>query len=176
MRSFKVTLSSLTLLLLLLLCAPARGQDSPAASQYAVGSCPQGSVACVQSVNGSVEDFADNAGQGTDAVNDAFDRQTASASVSASSAASASAGSALTVDKAEVGTAGGISESGSPGTDSSGSGSVAAGDPEAAGVASEEGLDSITELPETGGAHPALPIAGALLVAAGLMIRRITAP
>lgn len=159
MRPFKLTLSSLALLLLLR--APALGQSPGAATVQYVGEAPA--------------TIADNTSRGTDAVNDAL----AGPAYSSSSASGASASSAASAPAGGV-SAGGMSPGDAaevdPATGSSataGSGSVAAGDPEAAGVASEEGLASITELPETGGPPPAALISGALLVALGLMARRL---
>lgn len=117
MRSFKLAILSLALLLAL--CTPALAQSSPADAQY-VGEAPG--------------TFADNTGQGTDAVNDAL---AGSASSTTASATSTGGG-----DDAED-------------TDHNGD------------------LDSITELPETGGIPPALAGVALLLVAVSIT-RRMT--
>jgi hypothetical protein len=118
-------------------CAPASAQTGPASVQY-VGESP--------------ETFAENAGPGTDAVNDAMAGTASSASSSASDEPSASspAGAASSSD-ADVGTqTGGNGASASEG---------------------DEGLGSITELPETGGAPLAALGSGVLLMILGLTAR-----
>lgn len=117
------------------LCAPALAQGGPAA-QYpgASGDCPSETlnVTCSQSVAGGVEDFTENAGQGTEAVGKAMDEP--EGSVAADS-----------VDTPE----------------------------EAAADGDRGGPDSITELPETGGASPTALVFGVSLVSIGLMVRRL---
>lgn len=105
----------------------------------------QESSADVQYVGGGADDFADNTEQGTDAVNDALnDGEGASASPRA-------------VLSAETGTS----------TDNSSS--TEASETEDDG----EGLDSISELPETGGAPLLVLCAGVALLGCGLLVRRV---
>ena len=79
-------------------CGPALAQGSPSAAQYTVapGDCPSNSrnVACIQSVEDGAEACAENAGQGSGAVNDAIDGTAPPASASAESSAGESAVSA----------------------------------------------------------------------------------
>ena len=141
MRLFKSTIMSLAMLLVL--CAPALAQDNPSASQYDAGDCdPEAGETCLQSVGGGVDSIVDNTEQGTDAVNDAMDD---------ASGASASPGAVLSAE-----TEASQKVSSSPG-------------PTDAGPTGDKGRASITELPETGGSSPALPILGVLLAATGLL-------
>jgi hypothetical protein len=144
LRGLKVSLTSLTMLLVL--CAPALAQSAPAASQYSAeyrpGSCDLG--AAESQVNASVGagacDSAENAGQGTVAVNGAL-----------------------------TGTASSASPSASPESASAESDDDRSGDGE---KNPEKGLASITELPETGGAPIGALGLGVLLAALGLMTRK----
>ena len=137
-----------SLTMLCLLCAPTLAQSSsPSASQYEPGTCPPGSPGslCAQSLADGADDFSENAGPGTDAVNEALGEPEASANAS-----SVSPGSVESVASAES--------------------SSTEGD-----AASEEGEApaSITKLPETGGAPLAALGSGVLLVAFGLTAHRL---
>lgn len=183
MRSFKLTLASLALLLAS--CAPAAAQGASEA-QYTSEFCPTDpsgpNTMQVQSVCDAPPAAADNVGQGTSAVNEALAEPGSSPGAPALGAASSTsvpASSATASPPAESASAGANMESSedsvsaSFGADGSGTGSVAAGDPESANTARSEGLVSISELPETGGAPPFALGTGALLIALGLTIRRI---
>ncbi len=136
-----------SLTMLCLLCAPTLAQSSPSASQYEPGTCPPGSPGslCVQSVADGADDFSKNAGQGTDAVNEALGEPVASANAS-----SVSPGSLESAASAESSSTEG-------------------------GAASEDGEApaSITSLPETGGAPLAALGSSALLVVFGLVASRL---
>lgn len=114
-------------------CAPALAQTSPAEAQY---------------VGESAEDFADNAGPGTDAVNDAMSGTASSASPSASDGASAS-------------------PAGVPSSSDADGGSQTGDDTD-----TEGGSGSITRLPETGGAPLAALGSGILLAVFSLIAYR----
>ena len=137
-----------SLTMLCLLCVPTLAQSSsPSASQYEPGTCPPGSPGslCAQSVADGADDFSKNAGQGTDAVNEALEKPEASANAS-----SVSPGSVEPVASAESSSTEG-------------------------GAASEDGEApaSITRLPETGGAPLAALGSGILLVTFGLIACRV---
>ena len=151
MRKLKVLLTSLTILLVF--SAPALAQSAPAAGQYGVDkTCPNGfeddgsSQGDAASVGDGPCAAAENAGQGTAAVNEALSATDSSTSASAESSAESSAG---------------VSAS---------SGSSASADARSEAV--DETAASITQLPETGGAPPATLGLGAVLVALGLTARR----
>ena len=165
MRALKLTLLSLTTLLVL--CSPALAQ-SPSASQYAdcasSASAPSETlnIVCAQSVQGGVEDFAENAGQGTAAVNEALTEP-------GSSAAASTASPTSTTEPGEAA----VPESGEAAErPKEKAGEDKAKEDEGAGR--DEGLASITALPRTGGPSVAMLGSGALLVALGLLIRRTT--
>lgn len=103
----------------------------------------------------SPETIADNTEPGTDAVNDAMSGTTPSATPSASGEASASP-------------AGDTS-----GSEVDGDGNAQTGSGGTASASTGKGLDSITELPETGGASLVALGSGLLLAMFGLMARRL---
>ena len=156
MRWFKLTLSSLTLALVF--CAPALAQSSPAAYQYDAGDCNSevAGVSCAQSVAGGIEDFANNAEKGTDAVNDAVEGPIAGTSTPEASASSEAV--------LPTGTGAPPESASSPGPDTARGGATT--------VDGEEPV-SITVLPETGGASLVTLTAGSLLVVFGLAVRRV---
>ena len=123
-------------------CAPAFAQTGPASVQY-VGESP--------------ETFAENAGPGTDAVNDAMAGTASSASSSAPDEPS---------DEASAPPAGAASGSdAATGAQTEGNG--------ASDTEKDEGLGSITKLPETGGAPLAALGSGVLLTILGLTARSL---
>ena len=135
-----------SLTMLCLLCAPTLAQSSgPSASQYEPGTCPPGSPGslCVQRVADGADDFSENAGQGTDAVNEAMNESEAEAVADPEVSPSADA------------TAGSVPPEG-------GSASAEAG-----------GSGGITRLPETGGAPLATLSSGILLATFGLIALRL---
>ncbi len=98
--------------MLCLLCAPALAQSSSPAAQYqggASGYCPPSST-CVQSLADGADDFSENAGRGTDAVNEAMEDvpADASAATGVTSAPAASASSGESAAAYEDGGSGGI--------------------------------------------------------------------
>jgi hypothetical protein len=127
---------------LLVPCAPAFAQTGPASVQY-VGESP--------------ETFAENAGPGTDAVNDAMAGTASSASSSASDEPS---------DEASASPAGAASSSDADASGQTGGNGASVSE-------ADEGLGAITELPETGGASLAALGSGVLLAMSGLMARRL---
>lgn len=135
-----------SLYLALSLPGPALAQTSPASGQY---------------VGEGAETFAESAEQGTDAVNDAM---AGAASSSASPAASGEASGGTSVSPA-----GATSSNDTDGDARAGGGGAADAD-------TDEGLGSIEELPDTGGAPLAALIPGVLLVALGLMVRVVLQP
>lgn len=158
-----------SLCLMLALPSPAIAQGSPSASQYEPGTCPAPCTAQTQSVDDSVQGLVDNAKQGTDAVNGAMDDavEAPAASVSASPEAvlSAETGTGSSPDSPsspDVGTADGETSEG-------GTGEGGTGEDGGEG----EGPDATTILPETGGASPVFLGVGVLLVATGLLTRRV---
>ncbi len=170
MRVLKSTFLSLATLLVL--CSPALAQSTPTYSQYGAvvpgGSgigCPPDAEECsLQSIDDGVQGMADNAGQGTAAVNDALADPASSAE--ASTAPPASTPVAASVPGATI-----FSESG----DTTGSRKVGenkAGEDENKGAGRNGGLASITALPETGGPSLAALGSGLLLVTLGLLIRK----
>ncbi len=189
MRLLKLTLASLATLFML--CTPALAQGASDVQYVSGGFCPTGSdpgQQQTQSVCDMPPATANNVGQGTDAVNDALAGSSstksaatgdlasdASASSVPASGASASGSAPAGIASGDVAgdTATGSTGTGNPETGVAATGSIPAGVPEAAGVASEEGPASITELPETGGSPFATLISGVLLVTLGLMVRRI---
>lgn len=60
-----------SLIMLVMLCAPALAQSAPSACQYRPGPCPSG--ATIQSLDDGADAFAQNGARGTDAVNDAME-------------------------------------------------------------------------------------------------------
>ena len=122
---------------------PALTQSVPSTCQYEPGPCP--SSAEVQDLGDGADAFSENAGPGTDAVNEALGEPEASAKAS-----SVSPGSVEPVASA-----------GSSSTEG--------------GAASEDGETpaSITRLPETGGASLAALGSGILSVTFGLIACRV---
>ena len=170
MRWLKLTLSSLTLALII--CAPALAQSSPTASQYdplGPSSCDAATEICAQSVDDSVQDIADDAEQGTAAVNgamnDAVAGPAASTSESGTSVPAASAPPEAVLSSETAASPGSVT---SPAT-SSGAGVTEGG----ATTGGGESPSSITVLPETGGASPVLLGLGVLLVASSLLTRGV---
>lgn len=154
---------------MLALPSPAIAQGSPSSSQYEPGTCPAPCTAQTQSVDDSVQGLVDNAKQGTGAVNDAMDKavEAPAASVSASPEA---------VLSAETGTGSSPESSSSPGAGTA-DGETGEGGTGEGGTSEDEGEDegpdAITILPETGGASPVFLGLGVLLVATGLLTRRV---
>ena len=139
------TLAALFFLLVAVSPSPVLAQ-SPSTCQYVDPSTGEvvGGCNAQSSVYEGVEEIGENAGQGTDAVNDAMKDPPATAAD-----APAASGSVLPAETAppEAGRTEANSEN--------------------------QGLASITELPETGGAPLLVLCAGVALVGCGLLVRRI---
>ena len=156
MRCFKLTLSSLVLAFAI--CTPALAQSGPTSVQYVGDSADVGE---------SADAFAHATGQGTDAVNDAMSGVASpSASPSASDDASVSPEGVPTGSDTDGGA--GVGSDTAKGDDTGGASTEATTD-----AARDSGPDSITVLPETGGAAPTTLAAGTLLVVLGLAARKV---
>ena len=129
--------------MLCLLCAPALAQSSPSAAQY-----QDGGSGCPPSSTTCVQSLAD----GADDFSENAERGTSAVNEAMADASAADA-SAVSGDTS------------APAAVSSSAGSTAAYE--------DEGPGGITALPETGGASFAALGSGILLVALGLMTRRI---